>query len=343
MEVEGAQALGYGSWDGYEGMREWVSQRYHLLEGLAVSPNDILITNGSGDALGQIFQTFIDEGDPVLHEVPCFVGGLQILRRIGADLHPIGIDHHGLRTDQLAEKLEAIVRAGRRPKLIYTVPNFQNPTGVTQPLSRRLEILALARRYDVPILEDDAYGEMRIDGEPVKSLYELDGGERVLRTGTLSKTLGAGTRIGWLVAPPSLAGYVAGFNFGGSVSPMMSRVATYYLREHFQQHLAHLREVYRAKRDAMLNALEEGLAGSGASWTRPEGGFFVWVTLPQGTNPGKLAELAQAQGIGYMSGPSFMLDGSGQELIRLAFSIPSAEANAEGTRLLCQAILAARE
>jgi 2-aminoadipate transaminase len=343
MAEEGQQALAYGSWDGFQGMRDWVQHRLRFLEGLEVDTHNIMITNGSGDALGLAFQTFIDWGDPILMETPCFVGGLQILLRNGADIHGIEVDNEGMRTDQLADRLESLTRAGRRPKLIYVIPNFQNPTGVTLSERRRLEILDLARKYNVPVMEDDAYGEMRIDGTPVKSLWELDGGQRVIRTGTISKTLGAGTRIGWVIAPDDIAGYIAGFNFAGSVSPFTSRIAAAYMHEHFETHLADLRRIYRSKRDAMLEALEEGLAERDAEWTHPEGGFFVWLRLPPGTSQSKLAQLASERGIGYMPGPGFMLNGGGENYIRLAYSIPSPEAIRAGTRLLCEAIVLARE
>jgi 2-aminoadipate transaminase len=251
------------------------------------------------------------------------------------------VDADGMRTDHLAERLAALVREGRRPKLIYTIPTFQNPTGTTLALSRRRELLDLAQQYDVAVLEDDAYGEMRLDGEPVPSLFELDGGVRVVRTGTLSKTLGAGVRVGWLVAPPALLDYIAGFNFAGAVSPLTSRVCAAYMRQHFEPHLAELREIYRVKRDTLLHGLDEGLRGTGASWLRPDGGFFIWLQLPPRTDGRRLAELAREQGIGYMPGPYFMLDGGGEDHIRLAYSSMTVEQLRTGTRALCQAILAA--
>src|SRR4051812_37328359 len=343
MEVEGAAALSYGAFLGYESLREWVCHKLKVFEDLDVSPDNILITNGSGDALGLVIQTFVNVGDPVICEAPTFSGTLQTLRRNGADLYGVEVDDEGMRTDRLADRLEQIVKEGRKPKLIYTIDTFHNPAGPTLTEKRRRELLELARQYNVIVLEDDAYGELRFEGTPVKSLFELDEAGLVARTGTLSKILGAGTRVGWVIAPASMVPYVSAFNFGGSVSPLTSRVCYYYMRGHLEPHVAELCQIYKAKRDAMIETLERDLAGTDFTCSRPEGGFFLWIKLPSGTSQAKLAQLAVEKGVGTVPGPAFMPNGGGEEYIRLAYSYETPEEISEGTRLLCEAIHAARE
>jgi len=343
MEVEGKESLSYGPFVGYEGLREWVCHKLKVFENLDTIPDNILIANGSGDAIGLVIQTFVNFGDAVICEAPTFNGTLQALRRNGADLYGVELDDEGMRSDRLADKLEELAKRGHPAKLIYTIDTFHNPAGPTMTERRRLEVLELAKKYNCIILEDDAYGELRWEGTPVKSMFELDDAGLVARTGTLSKILGAGTRVGWVIAPAAMVPYISAFNFGGSVSPLTSRVCYYYMRGHLEPHVAELRQIYHDKRDAMLASLDEVLGDTDATWSRPEGGFFIWVKLPSGTSQAKLAELAAPHKIIYNIGPNFMPNGGGEEYIRLAYSYATLEELREGTRLLAEAILQARE
>ena len=340
MEVDGADALNYGPLYGYDGLRDLVVHKYRLFEGLELTRDNVIIANGSNQAIAMVVQVFVDEGDPVICEAPTYMTTIALLRRQGADLIGVEVDDEGLRTDLVAERLDGLRRAGRPCKLIYTIDTFQNPSGPTLSERRRRELLELAREHNVMILEDDAYGELRFEGESPPSLYALDQSGLVCRTGTVSKILGAGMRLGWVVAPTELIPYLAAFNFGGGVSPLTSRICTVYLREHLGEHVAELVAVYRAKRDAMLEALEEGLGDTDATWNRPEGGFFIWLKLPTGTDPARLAELAAEAGVGYAAGPTFMPNGGGDEYIRLAYSFESPAEIREGVRRLCAAIKA---
>ncbi|MCC6175111.1 MAG: PLP-dependent aminotransferase family protein [Chloroflexi bacterium] len=342
MEMEGADALTYGSLYGYDALRDWVCHKYDVFEGLKLSRDNILITNGSGDAIGHVIQTFVDDGDVVVTEAPTFLATLGSLRRNGADLIGIEVDDEGMRTDILADRLAQLEREGRRCKLIYTIDTFQNPSGPTLSEPRRRHLLELARHYNIAVMEDDAYGELRFEGTQPPSLYSLDQDDLVVRTGTLSKILGAGVRLGWCVAPAAMVPYLAAFNYGGGVSPLTSRICTYYMRENLEGHVAHLRNVYRDKRDAMIGELERGLSGTDATWSRPQGGFFIWLKLPTGTSQTRLAELAKQEDVGYVVGPAFMPNGGGEEYIRLAFSFEAPDEIREGTRRLCRAILGAR-
>src|SRR5438309_10293241 len=259
MKAEGAEALTYGDPQGYRGMRELVCHKYQLFENLHVTPENIFVANGSGAALALAFSAFVDPGDPIICEAPTFSGSLNNIRRHGPEILDAPVDVEGMVTRVVRERLEGLRRQGRRCKLIYTIVNFQNPAGPDLSLRRRTELVRLAEEYDTLILEDDAYGELRFEGEPKPPVYALDRGGRVIRAGTLSKILGAGVRLGCLCAPRAMLPAFQGFNFGGGVSPFMSRVATWYLRDHMEAHVKLLIGVYRAKRDAMLRGLWEVL------------------------------------------------------------------------------------
>jgi 2-aminoadipate transaminase len=342
MDVEGEAALSYGDYQGYRGFRELVCRKYDLFEGLKVAPENIVVSNGSGHALSLALSALVDVGDALICEAPTFSGTLQTIRRHGPRILTAPVDDEGIVTGTVREHLAALRGEGRRCKLIYTIVNFQNPAGPTMSLRRRQELVELAQEHDTLILEDDAYGELRFEGDPLPSLYALGEGGRVIRAGTVSKILGAGMRLGWLLAPKEMIPAFQAFLFGGGVSPFASRVAAFYLREHLEEHVRLLVDVYRAKRDAMLRGLHEVLAGTDARISRPEGGFFVWMKLPSGTEADRLAELARRAGVQYTPGPAFFANGGGEDHIRLAFSYESPERCHEGARALAQAILEAR-
>jgi 2-aminoadipate transaminase len=342
IKAEGAEALTYGEAQGYRGLRELVCHKYGLFEGLKVGPDNIIISNGSGHALSLAFSALVDPGDVILSEAPTFSGTLQTIRRHGPQVLDVPVDQDGLVVEVAREHLANLRKQGRRCKLIYTIVNFQNPAGPTLSLRRRRELIDLAHEHDTLILEDDAYGELRFEGEHLPSLYALDGGGRVMRAGTVSKILGAGFRLGWLCAPKEMIPAFQGFLFGGGVNPFMSRVATYYLRDHMVEHVERLIAVYRAKRDAMLRGLDEGLAGTDYVVSRPEGGFFLWMRLPTGTDTRRLSDLAVESRVQYTPGPAFYAGGGGEEFIRLAFSYESPDKCYEGASLLARAIRGAR-
>ena len=341
MKQEGAEALTYGDALGYAGLRDLVCHKYDLFEGLKVAPENILIANGSSHALSLAVSAFVDQGDAIIVEAPTFSGTLFAIRRHGPEVLDAPVDAEGVVTTVVRERLESLERQGRRCKLIYTIVNFQNPSGPTMSLRRRRELIGLAHEYGTLILEDDAYGELRFEGEAHPSLYALDDGGAVIRSGTLSKILGAGVRLGWLCAPTEMIPYLSNFNFGGGVNPFMSRIAVYYMREHLADHVKLLVGVYREKRDAMRRGLLELLDGTDAVVNKPEGGFFLWVKLPYGTDREKLAELAADRRVQYVPGPSFYPNGGGEEYIRLAYSYESTEKCYQGGRLVAEAILGA--
>jgi len=338
MRAEGAAAMTYGDPQGYIGLRELVCAKYEMFESMKTTPENIVVANGSGQALSLAFSAFVDPGDAIIAEAPTFSGSLNTIRRHGPQVLDVPVDEEGIVTDAVRERLVGLRREGRRCKLIYTIVNFQNPAGPSQSLRRRHELIELAHEFETLILEDDAYGELRFEGQTLPPLYALDNGGRVIRAGTVSKILGAGVRLGWLCAPREVVPALQAFLFGGGTNPFMSRVATYFLKEHMAAHVARLIDVYRAKRDAMLRGLHEVLAGTDAVISRPEGGFFLWLRLPSATDPRQLAERAASLRVQYTPGPVFYANGGGDRFIRLAFSFEPPEKCYEGARLLARAM-----
>src|SRR5882672_10108463 len=342
MAAEGDKAMTYGDPQGYIGLRELICHKYQLFEMMKTTPENIVVANGSGQALSLAFSAFVDPGDAIIIEAPTFSGSLNTIRRHGPQILDVPVDDEGIVTDAVRERLEGLRRAGRRCKLVYTIVNFQNPAGPSQSLRRRQALIALAHEYDTLILEDDAYGELRFEGETLPPLYALDRGGRVIRAGTLSKILGAGVRLGWLCAPKAMVPALQSFLFGGGTNPFMSRVATYFLRDNLESHVQLLIDVYRAKRDALMAGLSEELAGTDARMNHPEGGFFLWMKLPSGTDQRRLSDLAVDSRVQYTPEPVFYANGGGDDFIRLAFSYESPDKCYEGARLLAKAILGAR-
>ena len=339
MASEGAAAMTYGDPQGYLGLRELICHKYQMFEMMKANPENIVVANGSGHALSLAFSAFVDPGDPIISEAPTFSGSLNTIRRHGPQVLDVPVDDEGIVTEAVRERLQTLRREGRRCKLIYTIVNFQNPAGPSQSLRRRQELIALAHEFDTLILEDDAYGELRFEGQTLPPLYALDRGDRVIRAGTLSKILGAGVRLGWLCAPKAMIPSLQSFLFGGGTNPFMSRVATYFMRDNMAAHVQRLIGVYRAKRDAMLRGLDEVLGSTDAVVSRPEGGFFLWIKLPSGTDKARLAERALAERIQYTPGPVFYANGGGEDYIRLAFSYEQPDRCYEGARLLAKAML----
>jgi len=342
LAAEGRQLFMYGDALGYRGLRELVCEKTKHFEGFDITPDELLITNGSSHALSLACDAFVDMGDAIISEAPTFSGTLNTFRRYGPEILGVGLDDDGIRTDEVEERLKDLDRQGRKAKFIYTIVNFQNPAGMTQSLQRRQELLRLADKYDTLILEDDAYGELRYDGEPIRSLYGLDDSGRVMRAGTLSKILGAGVRLGWLLAPKDLIPRFSAFKTDGGTNPYVSRIAAYYMRKHMVGHVDELRAIYRAKRDLMLERLHAGL-GDRARVSRPDGGFFIWIRLPEGTDPVKLVDLAAERRVQYVPGTAFYPNpDDGINHIRLAFSFADLDEIRAGTDLICEAINAAR-
>jgi DNA-binding transcriptional MocR family regulator len=286
-----------------------------------------LILSGSQQGLDLAARVFIEPGDTIVVEEPSYIGALQVFRNARARMIGVPTDEHGMRTDILELRLER-----HRPKLIYTLPTFQNPSGAVLSAERRSHLLELAYRHRVPILEDDTYSELRYEGEPLPSLKAMDKHGFVLYLGTFSKVLFPGLRIGWLVAPRPV---VRQFTLQKQAMDLHSNSIGQFVLDrfikcgHFESHLQNVRRAYAAKRDAMLEALTAG-AACGMSWTKPMGGFYVWCRLPDDIDRSRLLSQAVDTGVSFLPGWSCFVDEPGAIHLRLNFSYSNEERIREG-------------
>jgi 2-aminoadipate transaminase len=325
LDTQAALALQYGTTEGYLPLREMIA-RHSLRYGISISPDNILITTGSQQALDLLGKIFINRGDHILVESPTYLGALQAWNAYGAEYITVSSDDEGMRTDALEEAL----RAG--PKFIYTLPNFQNPTGVTISLQRRKDLVQLAEQYGVPIIEDDPYGQLRYEGEPLPSVVELDGQIRanhdacyrgnVIYLSTFSKLLAPGLRLGWVVAPPEVIRKLVQAKQGSDLhTATFNQVVAYEVGRggFIDQHVEFIRKVYSERRDVMLDSLDEHMPKD-VRWTHPLGGLFLWMTLPEQLDSGELLKVAVEQKVAFVPGSSFHPNGGGHNTMRLNFS-----------------------
>ena len=341
MLREGKDLARYPGNVGYDGLRQVIVDKLQQEEGLAVSLREIVITNGSMQAINMVAQTFIDPGDMVMTEDFTYLGALRLFERYGPRIMGIPMDEQGIRTDALEDSLQRMSREGMRPKFIYVIVNYQNPVGVCLSLERRRELLRLAESYKFAILEDDSYGDLRYEGEFIPSLYSLSQSDLVMRVGTLSKIVAAGVRLGWLMAPERIMPRLLTAKIDGGTNSFASRVAAEYLKEHLEHHVQELIGIYRHKRDTMLKALEEHFSGT-ATWTHPSGGFYIWLQMPQGIDTMQMLEEARKAGVSYIPGPLFSPSRSGANCLRLSFAYMSTEDIPEGIRRLAEAMRQAK-
>lgn len=334
-----AEALQYGITEGYLPLRDFLA-RQTMREGIKLNAENILITSGSQQALDLLGRILINPGDRILVESPTYLGALQAWAAYGAEYTAVPSDENGMMTDRLEDAL----RTG--PKLIYVLPTFQNPTGVTMPLERRKRLVELAERYGVPIVEDDPYSHLRFEGEHIPSVLALDAQLRgecaecytgnVVYLSTFSKILAPGLRLAWVVAPPQVIFRLAQAKQGADLhtSTFTQMVAYQVAHEGFlDQHMEVIRRVYREHRDIMLQAMEKEFPKS-VHWTRPQGGLFLWVTLPPGNDTTKLLPLAVKQKVAFVPGSPFYPTGGGENTMRMNFSNASPDGIREGMRRL---------
>ncbi len=329
-----AQALQYGPTEGFEETKACIVE-VMAAEGMAPDPDDLIVTTGGQQAIDLITKTLVDPGDPVICEAPTYPGAVPTFCSYEADVRQVATDEDGMRVDELEELLVALAREGRRPKFIYSVPSFQNPAGVTLSEERRRRLVQLAREHEVLIVEDNPYGLLRYDGDPQPTLYSLDGGDYVLYLGTLSKILSPGIRIGWVAAPPPVLEKIG---LGKQAADLCtSTLSQYFVREYFSEgrwleYIADLVGIYRRRRDAMLDALERHFPPQ-AEWTRPEGGLFLWATLPDYIDTTDLLAKALRDNVAFVPGRAAYVDGvRGASSMRLNFSASDEDVLREGIR-----------
>jgi 2-aminoadipate transaminase len=328
-----AEALQYGPTEGFDETKACIAE-VMAEEGMRVDPEDMIVTTGGQQAIDLIAKTLIDPGDPVICEAPTYPGAVPTFCSYEADVIQVSTDDDGMRTDELAEVLERLAREGRRPKFIYTVPSFQNPAGVTLSAERRRHLVELAREHELLVCEDNPYGLLRFEGEPQQTLYSLDGGDYVLYLGTFSKILSPGIRVGWVVAPPPVLEKIG---LGKQAADLCTSTLTqYFVREYFaegrwREYIDDLIEIYRGRRDTMLEALERHFPAQ-AEWTRPEGGLFVWATLPDYIDTTDLLAKALRENVAFVPGRAAYVDGRGAHSMRLNFSGSTDDEIREGVR-----------
>jgi 2-aminoadipate transaminase len=347
LREHGDRALQYGATEGYRPLRELLV-RHMRRYGIDVACENVLVTTGAQQALDLIGKLLIDPGDRVVTENPTYLGALQAFNAYEARYLPLPIDDDGMRVDRLEEALR------KGPKFVYVLPNFQNPAGVTLSLARRRRLVELCARYGVPVVEDDPYGQLRYSGQHEPALVRLDrelhgdGGDGRFRSGvvyvgTLSKTLAPGLRVGWVVAPEEVAVRLTQLKQGADLhsSTFAQMVAFETARGGFlDRHVRELRRVYGQRRLAMLNALERHFP-PGVRWTRPDGGLFLWVSLPRLLDSQELLERALEAKVAFVPGAAFHPAGGGAHTMRLNFSYARPEVIEEGVRRLGLVLAAA--
>jgi len=337
LRERGTKALQYGGGQGEEELREQIVEvmRYDHIH---AHPDDVVVTTGSQQALDLVAEIFLDPGDVVVAEAPSYVGALGVFHAYEADVVHVPMDDDGLVPDLLDATLTELKKAGRPVKLLYTVPNYHNPAGVTLSEERRPRIVEICRRHHVLILEDNPYGLLGFDADPMPALQSYDA-EGVVYLGSFSKTFAPGYRVGWALAPHAVREKLVLASEAAILSPTMMgqlSIATYLSSYDWYSQVKNYRAMYRERRDAMLSALSEFLPE--ASWTVPEGGFYTWVTLPSGLDAQAMLPRAVTNLVAYVSGTAFFADGQGHGNMRLSFCYPTPERIREGVRRLADVV-----
>jgi 2-aminoadipate transaminase len=332
---ESCAALQYGSSDGRPELRAIIVELM-AETGVRISADDVVVTAGAQQALDLLAKTFLDPGDVVICEGPTYVGALQAFSAYQPDIRCVPMDEEGMRMDLLEAELERV--GPRGAKFIYTVPNFQNPGGVTLVPERRRKLLELSEAYDVPIIEDDPYGRLRFEGGHVKPLRALD--EDVIYLGTFSKIFAPGLRLGWFIAPRPIRAKVLlskqGADLCGSAFAQVC-AEKYFTGTRWRRTLQDLTKRYGERRDAMLDAMDEFFPEE-ARWTRPEGGFFVWAEFPEFLDTSTMLAEAVENGVTFVPGDGFFPDGRGRNCMRLAFCYAEPDAIREGIMRLAEVL-----
>jgi len=336
LEREPHLALQYGPTEGDARLRDELV-RWMARDGIAVTRDQVLITVGSQQGLDIIGRVFLDPGDVVIVERPSYMAALQVFRSYRAEMVGVPVDDDGLRPDRLEETLRDLARRGKRVKLLYAVPDFQNPSGTTMSATRRARVLELAREARLLVVEDSPYRALRFEGAAPPPLAALDRDGRVIYLSTFSKTLAPGLRIAWMAARAELIQQFVTAKQGMDLCcPAFTQAiaAEFCAQGHLAARLPRIAALYRRKRDAMLLALEREMP-PGVTWTRPEGGLFLWVRLPEGMDTEALLRPAvEEAGVAYVAGSGFHAEGGGTNTMRLNFSFPSEAEIAEGIRRL---------
>ncbi|MGZ6694047.1 MAG: aminotransferase-like domain-containing protein [Solirubrobacteraceae bacterium] len=336
---DSARALQYGPTEGMAAVKDAIAV-VMAAEGTHVDPEDVLVTTGGQQVIDLVCKTLVDPGDVIVAEAPTYPGAVPAFSAYQADVVQIAMDDAGMKVDELEATLDRLEREGRTPKFIYTIPTFQNPGGVTMSLPRRRRLVEVARERELLVLEDNPYGLLRYEGDALPTLRSLDGGDFVIYLGTFSKILSPGVRLGWAVAP---APVLEKMNMGKQASDLCSSslsqlfVARYFTEGRWEAYLDSLRALYRRRRDVMLEALAEHLPPE-ATWTRPQGGLFLWATLPDYLDTTDMLARALSRNVAFVPGRAAYLDGRGAASMRLNFSGVDDDDIREGVRRIGEVV-----
>src|SRR3954467_9698976 len=321
--ADGPAVLSYGPGGGYAPLRAWIAARH------GVEPNRVVITSGSLQGFVFLSEQLVQPGARVIVEAPTYDRPIKILRRLGAEIVGLPMDDEGLQV----EALERALADSEKPAFVYTIATFQNPSGRTLSAERRRRVAELAREHGVLVLEDDPYGLVRYEGAPPPTIFELEGGGNVAYASSFSKTVAPGVRVGYFILPHELATQIEALAVSTYISPPFLTQATvheFIRRGNFEPNLERVNGLLKARRDAMLEALERHMP-DGASWSHPEGGYFIWLDLP---DEAPSLEAAEAAGVTFVKGTDFFADGSGTKSMRLAFSFVSPDEITDGVERL---------
>jgi 2-aminoadipate transaminase len=339
LEKHGAEALQYGTTEGDAGLRRALVER-HNRQGLNIGIDNLIITSGSQQALDLIARIFIDPGDYVLCGLPSYLGGLNAFTAYGVKLKGITLDSEGMKPDELEETIIHLKELGRKIKFIYVIPDFQNPAGITLPESRRIKIIEIAEKYDLLIVEDSPYREVRFRGEPQRMMYELDNTGRVITLCTFSKILSPGFRVGWVIGHPEILDKIAMAKQTADLctSSFVQKIIALYLEKGLlENNLKKTIALYSERRDFMIKCFRDQMPEN-VTWTEPEGGLFLFVTLPRHLDADDIFRKAIERNVAFVSGSSFFCNDSGRNTMRINFSFSNPVEIEEGVKRLSAVI-----
>ncbi len=330
LQETGRELVMYPHHQGYAPLRDFIAQKLAKHRNIHVSPDDIILGDGSGQPIHLIVEALIDPGDVVLTEDYTYYGLLWAMKRYRGYCRGVACDEEGMLPDALESAIKAAIAEGKKPKFIYAIPTFQNPQGWVMTPERRQAIVRFSQKYDVPVLEDDCYVDLRFEGEPVASIYSLDDTGRVIYVASFSKNIAPGMRVGYAAGPAEVINRLTGLKRGGGLSQFLALALYRYCTEHLAGHIQDVCRILRGKRDAMLAALDENF-GAAAAWSRPAGGLFIWLRMPEDADLQSVEQTARDADVSYRTGPAFAPDGvCGKNYARLAFGYNRPEEIREG-------------
>ena len=335
LEKQGGDLAYYPDARGIPELRELIAAKLERDDGFKVSPDNIAILNGSAEANFTVIKALINPGDTVIMEHYVYSGTLAQFRKAGANVVGTPIDDDSIIPDDLEALIEKLTAEGKKPKILYTIPEFQNPTGNTLPTSRRKQIIDICRRHHVLIIEDECYTDLRYEGETQESFRSLDDSGMVIYVGSFSKILAPGLRLGYFVSDEETMRRALSFRMTGT-NHFTSLAVYEFLNRQMYEHIDHINTLNRPKRDAMVSALGENFGGTGTTWSTPKGSLYLWVTFPEHVNATELMPIAFKAGVGFNSGASFAPNGDGDHCARLCYGYESPQKNRDGIALLAE-------